>query len=86
MKLVEVQTMAANGDSTSELIQRLSNRITVFSFNPTGDTSFDSWYALNADIFEDEAKSLSNSSRARLLRHRLNPVAHDRFVHYILRS
>lgn len=84
VKLVEGQTMAANGDSKSELIQRLSNRIPVFSYDPTGDTSFDAWYALNADIFEDEAKSLSDSSRARLLRHRLDPVAHERFVHYIL--
>ena len=36
------------------------------------------------ELFEDYAKSLLDSSRARLLKYRLEPVAHERFVHYIL--
>lgn len=84
VKVTEESNAAASIDSRAELMESLSNRIAVFSYDPKGENSFDAWYGLYADIFEDDGKALPDASRARLLRHRLDPVAHQRFIDYIL--
>lgn len=62
----------------------MSNQIAVVTFDPRGDNSFDAWYGLYADSYEDVNRALPDASRAWLLRHRLDPVAHQRFIDYIL--
>lgn len=84
IKLVETKSAASELEAKADIMESLSNRIPLYTHKPMGDSTFEAWYALNEDILEDEAKVLSDSSRARLLRHRLDPVAHERFANFIL--
>lgn len=84
VKLVGESTAVRALENKVDLVESLSARISVFSFDPNSEATFDAWYSLNADILEDEAAPLDDQSRARLLRHRLDPIAHQRFAHYIL--
>lgn len=68
----------------ADLVEALSNAIERFSYDPTSEATFGSWYAIYSDIFEEQTKSMSEAARVRLLLHRLDTVAHKRYADYIL--
>lgn len=55
-----------------------------FSFDPTTNCSFESWYKRYEDVWTEDAKDLDDAGRARLVVHRLDAVAHKRYSDYIL--
>lgn len=82
VKLVEGKSHAT--DSKAELIESLANTIERFSFDPDNGGTFDAWYARFEDVLCEDTKALDDSGKVRLLLHRLDSMAHQRYCHYIL--
>lgn len=82
VKLVEGKSHAT--DSKAELIESLANTIERFSFDPDNDGTFDAWYARFEDVLCEDTKALDDCGKVRLLLHRLDSMAHQRYCHYIL--
>lgn len=73
------------GDNRPELtIESLANTIERFRYDPGNGLTFDSWFARFEDVFVADTQSLDDSGRVRLLLHRLDSVAHERYTNFIL--
>ncbi|XP_062704594.1 uncharacterized protein K02A2.6-like [Aedes albopictus] len=75
-----VQKMS--GDET--ILDSLSSNITEFVYDPEHGSTFDSWFARYADLFDKDAEKLDDAAKVRLLMRKLNPAAHERFTSFIL--
>lgn len=82
VKLVERKSHAT--DSKAELIESLANTIERISFDPDNDGTFDACYARFEDVLCKDTKALYDAGKVRLLLHRLDSMAHQRYCHYIL--
>ncbi|XP_055590815.1 uncharacterized protein LOC129742896 [Uranotaenia lowii] len=66
------------------VLDSLSNNLTEFVYDPEQGSTFDSWYARYADLFDKDAEKLDDAAKVRLLMRKLNPQAHERFTSFIL--
>ncbi|XP_055680707.1 uncharacterized protein K02A2.6-like [Lutzomyia longipalpis] len=65
-------------------IEALAPTIQTFVYDPDNGVTFDSWFSLHEDIFREDAKSLDDSARVRLLLRKLNPQSHEGYVNSLL--
>lgn len=89
LKLTEGVVLKTNGEdrklnSTELIVESLSNSITEFSYDPEAGLIFDSWFARYEDLFSVDAKELDDAAKVRLLLRKINTIAHDKYVNFIL--
>lgn len=90
VKLTEVVlNNATNGDkknlnSTDLVVESLSNSITEFSYDPEAGVIFDTWFARYEDLFSVDAQQLDDAAKVRLLLRKINTIAHDKYINFIL--
>lgn len=84
VKLMSDKAALDAKDAKSELIESLCSRIDVFHFEPKDGLTFETWYRRYVNIFTEDTKSLDDAAKVRLLLERLDSVAHDRYLNYIL--
>lgn len=65
-------------------IESLANTIETFNFDPDSGSTFDAWYARFEDVFTEDAKSLDDAARVRLLLRKLNTHTHKLYSDYLL--
>lgn len=72
-------------ESRPELtIESLANTIEKFNYDPEAHSTFEMWYDRYSDIFTEDAKSLDDPAKVRLLLRKLDTTAHDRYADFIL--
>ncbi|KAK5981553.1 Retroviral aspartyl protease [Trichostrongylus colubriformis] len=62
----------------------LSNRIEQFSFDPDADMSFSKWFSRCKDVFSEDAKQLTESSKVRLLCEKLDSITFYKYQRHVL--
>lgn len=75
---------SASSINKEQLMDKLSNSIAEFSYDPTNSITFNSWYNRHEDIFLIDGKDLEDPARVRLLMRKLNTVAYGKYSAYIL--
>ena len=67
-----------------QIIDVLSQAMTIFEFCPDEGLFFDTWYSRYEDLFKEDAKNLTDDAKVRLLLRKLNNSDHEKYVNYIL--
>lgn len=62
----------------------LAARVAQFKYEPEADVAFEAWYRRHDDIFTIDAQRLDEATRVRLLLHKLDAAAYEKYVNYIL--
>ncbi|KAK5967138.1 hypothetical protein GCK32_011308 [Trichostrongylus colubriformis] len=62
----------------------LSNRIEKFIFDTEADMSFSKWFSRYKEVFSEDGKQLTESSKVRLLCETLDSVAFDKYQWHVL--
>ncbi|XP_061509326.1 uncharacterized protein K02A2.6-like [Anopheles gambiae] len=80
-----LQQMAAfKTRSPDEILESLSKTIEEFRFDEENNITFEKWYVRFKDLFQNDASSLNDEAKVRLLLRKLETSAHSRYVNYIL--
>ncbi|KAK6053780.1 hypothetical protein COOONC_08714 [Cooperia oncophora] len=66
------------------LMAALSNRIEKFVFDPDADMIFSKWFSRYKDVFNEDAKQLSENTKVRLLCEKLDPVSSMKYQRHRL--
>ncbi|EYB98496.1 hypothetical protein Y032_0131g1659 [Ancylostoma ceylanicum] len=70
--------------SVPNMMSVLSNRIEKFVFDPDMDMCFTRWYTRYKEVFVEDAKSLSESARVRLLCEKLDSNSFEKYQRHLL--
>lgn len=68
----------------NQSIHHLSNQITEFCYDPDENIYFETWFARFEDVFKEDAKTLDDNARVRMLLHRLHTANHEKYLSLIL--
>ncbi|GAB0093751.1 hypothetical protein DMENIID0001_089250 [Sergentomyia squamirostris] len=84
--LQEMQKQNARNPQSAEVTatKALSKRILALTYSPEHNLTFDSWYRRYKATFENDAKSLDDSAKVRLLVRRLDAQSYERYAIYLL--
>ncbi|XP_059611718.1 uncharacterized protein K02A2.6-like [Phlebotomus argentipes] len=83
--LVEFKALKDQKSHPSELnVDALARGINQFSYQPENDLTFDTWYRRYKSTFSQDAATLDDAAKVRLLLRRLDASAYDRYANNIL--
>lgn len=77
-------TLQAPRKQNEFLFESISNLITEFSFDLETNSTFENWFNRYGDLFSNDAKSLDDNAKIRLLLLKLDTPAHSKYINYIL--
>ncbi|XP_055714234.1 uncharacterized protein K02A2.6-like [Phlebotomus papatasi] len=83
-RLAQLEARSNQPDRPELTIEALAPSIQTFVYDPDNGVTFDAWFSLHEDIFREDAKSLDDSARVRLLLRKLNPQGHEGYVNSLL--
>lgn len=85
MELLTQQMSTASVKSNDQLsVDAICNSITVFSFDPASNVTFNTWFKRYEDIFHIDLAKQDDSWKVRTLLHKLGTTEHDKYVNFIL--
>lgn len=67
-----------------QLMEILSKSINEFRHDPEADLYFSNWYSRHEVLFLEDAKTLDDASKVRLILRKLNQQVYDRYADFIL--
>lgn len=83
-ELVKKLGASENAPSGEQRMESLANSMQVFHYEPDEGHTFEAWYRRYEEIFQEDAKSLNDAERIRLVLRKLDANSHDRFKDMLL--